>query len=113
MATSYRQQTSAGLLAPTACPSCGVAPSYDSYEVVLCDDNSTTLYVDEQIAFDGFNQIINPDSYAINQVLFATAGPSDPRFCVKIVGVEVDEPPTHYFEVAVGPWAQCTECVSP
>ena len=114
MAKTYRALTGAGLQPFAPCPSCGgPTPTFNSYEVVVCQDRSVTLYIDETVAFSGGTQIINNASYSTGQVLWATAGAGNPRFCVEIVNTDVDQEPTLYFDVISGPWSVCNQCINP
>ena len=113
MATTYRLLDSSGLQPFVACPSCNPAPTFNSYEVQICQDKTGSLYVDETIAFNGNTTILNATSYSVGDVLWAKSSKDGPSFCVEIVGTDVDQEPTLYFNVASGPWNDCTQCINP
>ena len=73
MAKTYRALTGSGLQPFAACPSCGgPTPTFNSYEVQVCEDRAVTLYVDDTAAFSGTTSIINSTSYSVGDVLWAT-----------------------------------------
>lgn len=113
MAKTYRALTGAGLQPFAPCPSCDPIATFNSYEVVVCQDPKTSLYVDETIAFDGPNGLINSTSYSVGDVLWAKSSKDEPTFCVEIVNTGVDQEPTFYFDIALGPWNECIQCINP
>jgi len=109
---TYRQQTSIGLSNETACPQCGSnPPSYLSYEVEDC----TTLdkfYVSQSDAFFGSNPVINSNTYTKNKVVWITSGSTATRSCAKIIGVDIEEAPSKYIDIQLGPWDNCSSCIN-
>ena len=107
---TFRQQTSSGLGQETACPQCGTnPPAFFSYKVDMCN-NTGQFYVSKTNAFFGSNQVINSNTYSIGQVVWVTAGATNPRLCAEIIDTNVDEEPGLYIDIQSGPWSQCNQC---
>ena len=106
---TYRQQSSGSLGTLTNCPSCG---TYANYAVQYCSGGGT-IYVDSVNAFDGQMPILSSTSYSVGQVIWITAGQTDPRYCATVTAVNQNVISTHFFDEAAGPWSQCNQCIVP
>jgi len=108
---TYRQQL-AGFLGPlTNCPTCSI--NNPSYKMQYCSGSDPSFYVDSIIAFSGSQQILNSTSYNVGDVLWVTPSQTGERRCATITHVNQTVAGTHFFDIAAGPWSQCSNCFEP
>ena len=112
--TTYREQTSLGLGPETGCPACGSpAPSFFSYQIEYCNNPGTTAYVAQTQAYFGTSPVINSNLYIVGDVVWVTATATGPRACAEIIDVELDQEPSMYVDIEVGPFDVCSSCIDP
>jgi len=107
---TYRQQSSGSLGSITNCPSC--SPNNPSYKMQYCSGGAF-FYVDSVNAFSGSQPILNSTSYNVGDVLWVTPSQTGARACATIIAVNQTTAGTQFFDVASGPWGQCTQCINP
>ena len=107
---TYRQQNSGNLGVLTNCPSCGTNANY---AVQMCVGGGT-IYVNSSTGFSGSQSVLLLTTiYSINDVVWITPSQGGARVCAKITGLNQNFASTQFFDIASGPWTQCTQCITP
>lgn len=107
---TYRQQ-SAGFLGPLQnCPTC--SPNNPSYKMQYCSGGAF-FYVDSVNAFSGSQMVLNNVSYNVGDVLWVTLSQTGARYCATVIATNQTTASTQFFDIASGPWSQCSSCFAP
>ena len=106
---TYRQQSSGSLGALTNCPNCS---TYTNYAVQYCSGGGT-IYVNNTNAFSSSQPVLLSTSYNIGDVVWVTPSQGGARVCATITGLNQNVISTQFFDIASGPWSQCSQCITP